>query len=210
MNLKHAESYFAALAKEVETPLVLALTGGIASNILADERTTDDIDFAILRYVKKDWPATETLLRRLAKKHGIAIQYHEDIGRWSMVSFLDWRKHSLPYKKAGMLEVRVLDPYYWSIGKITRGTERDLKDLRAVIRKRGLDWKKLARLWARALRESPISIRLSNVLRQMELFLRESKKNVFEKGYNPEKAVGYFKKLAVRGGRVKAKNRVKL
>jgi hypothetical protein len=187
VKLKDAEAYFTALAREVDTPLVVALTGGMAASILADERTTDDIDFAILRYVKKDWPRTEALLKRLADDRRILVQYSSDIDRWSMVSYLDWKKHSLPYKRKGLVEIRVLDPYYWSIGKITRANGRDLDDLRAVIKKRGLDLKKMARLWVRALRKSPPSADLFNARKQMENFLGES---------SPDNAE-FFKKLVL-------------
>jgi len=196
MRIKDADAYFKALSGEVKTPLVLVLTGGIAAGIMADERTTDDIDFAILRYARKTLPELEALLQRLAKKHGVLIQYSNDIDRWSLVSFLDWKKHSRPYSRQGFLEVRVLDPYYWSIGKITRGIGRDLKDLEAVIRKQKLDWKKLASLWAKALRESPPSSALFNVRKQMENFLGDSKKGVFDSDYDPAGAVAYFRKMS--------------
>jgi hypothetical protein len=194
MKVKDADAYFKALSREVQTPLVLVVTGGIAASILADERSTDDIDFAILRFVRKTLPDLDTLLQRLAKKRGILIQYSADIDRWSSVSFLDWKRHSRLYKRLGLLEVRILDPYYWSIGKITRGTERDLKDLVAVIRKQKLDWKKLTALWARALRKSPPSTALFNVRSQMENFLRSSKKRTFDRTYDRSLAVTYFQK----------------
>jgi hypothetical protein len=195
MRIKHADAYFKALGGELRTPLVLVLTGGIAAGILADERTTDDIDFAILRYTRKILPELEAVLQRLAKKHGILVQYSTDIGRWSSVSFLDWKKHSRPYTHQGFLDVRVLDPYYWSIGKITRGTERDLKDLEAVIRKQKLNWKKLASLWSEALRKSPPSSALFNVRKQMEGFLGRSKKGIFDVHYDASEAAAYFRKL---------------
>jgi hypothetical protein len=195
MRIKDADAYFKALSREVKTPVVLVLTGGIAAGIMADERTTDDIDFAILRYARKTLPELEALLQKLAKKHGILVQYSDDIDRWSPVSFLDWKKHSRPYSSLGSLEVRVLDPYYWSIGKIARGIGRDLKDLEAVIRKQKLDWKKLASLWAKALRKSPPSSALFNVRKQMETFLGDSRNGVFDGDYDPAGAVAYFRKL---------------
>jgi hypothetical protein len=199
MRIRDADAYFEALSREVRTPLVLVLTGGIAAGILADERTTDDIDFAILRYARKTLPELEALLQRLAKKRGILVQYSSDIDRWSSVSFLDWRRHSRPYVRLGLLEVRVLDPYYWSIGKIIRGTDRDLKDLEAVIRKQKLEWRILVALWAKALRHSPPSSALFNVRRQMEGFLKTSKKGTFDKNYDPAGAVVHFQnKLALK------------
>ncbi|HTB23144.1 MAG TPA: DUF6036 family nucleotidyltransferase [bacterium] len=197
MRIKEADAYFKALSKEVQTPLVLVLTGGIAAGIMAAERATDDIDFAILRYARKSLPEIEALLQRLAEKRGILIQYSSDIGRWSSVSFLDWKKHSRPYTRQGFLEVRVLDPYYWSIGKITRGTDRDLKDLEAVIRRQTLDWKKLAALWAKALRKSPPSTALFNVRKQMEGFLVDAQGGIFNGDYDSDEAVAYFRKLLI-------------
>jgi len=194
MKLKDVERYFKALSKKAETPLVIALTGGIAAGILADERSTDDIDFAILRFVKNDWPRMEAELNSLAAKHGILIQFSTDIDRWSMVSYLSWRRHSRSYRRYGKLEVRVLDPYYWSIGKIARATQRDVEDLKAVAKKQKMNWKKMAGLWARALKKSPPSSGLHNVKRQMENFFREAKAGVFGKGYDPEEALLFIRK----------------
>ncbi len=207
MRLREADAYFAALAKEVTTPLVLVLTGGIAAGILADERTTDDIDFAILRYRRDILPQTEALLQRLAQQRGILVQYSTDIARGSSISYLDWQKHSHPYKRSGFVEIRVLDPYYWSIGKIARGTDRDLQDLSAVIRKQALDPAKLARLWAKALKKSPASTARFNVKKQMTAYLSSAGK-AFGKAYDAEKVLALFeralqKKLSNVKGRAK-------
>ncbi len=176
MNTRAVDAFFKAVSQELHTPLVVVLTGGIAASLLGDARVTDDVDFAIQKFVKKHLPSIENTLEQAAKRHGVIIQYSTDIDRWSQVSYLDWSKHSRPHKKFGHLEVRVLDPYYWSIGKIARGMTRDLKDLRAVIKKQKLDLAKLAKLWAKALKNSPSSIMLANVKRQMTAFLTSASK----------------------------------
>ena len=191
MNLKQANVFFASLGDELKTPLVIALTGGMAASLLADPRTTDDIDFAVLKAAKaqKDW---EAVLQKLASRHGVVLQYSEDIDRWSSVSYLDWQKHSRPWKKFENLEVRILEPLYWSIEKIARATQRDILDLEAVLKAQKIPWQKLVTLWARSLRNSPASTSLFNARKQMEGFLKESGGKIWGKSFELEAALKKF------------------
>ena len=184
MRPSEAEIFFAGLGRDLKRPVVIALTGGIAAGLLADPRVTDDIDFAILRAIQAD-EDLEKELQQAARRHKVVLQYSRDIDRWSSVTFLDWKKHSQPWKKFGKLEVRILDPYYWSIGKIARGTEWDLRDLEMVFKAQKMDWKKAAKLWARALRKSPPSSALFNARQRMERFFGSSGKKIWGAKFDP-------------------------
>jgi hypothetical protein len=189
-------AYFRDLGKKLETPVVVAVTGGIAASILADERTTDDIDFAILKGIKQHQEITK-LLDALAEEHGIAVQYSEDIGRWSMIDMLDWRRHSKPYHRFGMLEVRVLEPLYWSIGKVSRGMQRDFDDIVKVFKKKKIPWEKAVRLWSKALRKSPVSESRGQALRQMEDFFTHEGKKVWARTFEPKAALAELRRLTL-------------
>ncbi len=192
MNLAQAESYFNDLGRQLPAQTVIVLTGGIAASLLADARTTDDIDFAVIKPLVRHWDEVSGLLTRLAAKRGIQVQFSEDLDRWSSVTLLDWKKHTRLHRKSGKLEVRILDPLYFSIGKITRGTERDVQDLRAVLRAQKTGWEPLVRLWAKALKKSPRSTALPLVKRQMLAFLKDEGPWVWGKRFKPEEAVGLF------------------
>ncbi len=67
---------------------------------------------------------------------GIQANYAEDIDRWGMVTLLDYRNNTKLYKKYGKLALWVLDPAYWSIGKMTRFIDPDIQDMIQVFRKK--------------------------------------------------------------------------
>jgi hypothetical protein len=193
MILSQAEAYFTELGKRLPAHTVIVLTGGIAASILADARTTDDIDFAVIKPLSKHWDAVSDVLHNMAKKHGIDIYFSEDMDRWSSVTLLDWKKHTKLHRKSGALDVRILDPLYFSIGKIARGTERDLADLEMVFKAQNVDWKPLVKLWAKALKKSPRSAVLPSAKRQMENFLKNSGPEIWGKLFKAEEAVALFR-----------------
>jgi hypothetical protein len=193
MNLQQAEAYFTELGKQLPAQTVIVLTGGIAASLLADARTTDDIDFAVIKPLVKHWDAIAEVLQRLAAKRGIQVQFGEDLDRWSSVTLLDWKKHTRRHRKSGKLEVRILDPLYFSIGKITRGTQRDIEDIVAVFKAQKIGWEPLVRLWARALKKSPRSTAIPLVKRQMRGFLKEEGKAIWKK--DADKALQKFDQL---------------
>jgi hypothetical protein len=193
MNLSQAEAYFTELGKHLPTHTVIVLTGGIAAGILADARTTDDIDFALVKPLVKHWEAVSTLLHKMAKKRGIEIYFSEDMDRWSSVTLLDWKRHHRLHRITGDLEVRVLDPLYFSIGKIARGTQRDVDDIEAVFKAQKVEWKPLVKLWAKALKKSPRSSVLPSAKKQMERFLTESGPKIWGKNFKPSSSIEIFR-----------------
>ena len=192
MNLNQAEAYFTALGKQLPVHTVIVLTGGIAASILADARTTDDIDFALIKPLTQQWDAIALLLKKMAQKHGIDVYFSEDLDRWSSVTLLDWKKHTKLHRKTGALEVRILDPLYFSIGKITRATSRDIQDLKAVLMAQKVGWKPLLKLWAKALKKSPRSTALPTVKKQMENCIKEFGAEIWGKKFKVEEALALF------------------
>lgn len=188
MNLSQAEAYFSELGRRLPAQTVIVLTGGIAASLLADARTTDDIDFAVIKPLVRHWDAVAALLQNMAAKRGIQVQFSEDLDRWGAVSLLDWKRHTRLHRKSGKLEIRILDPLYFSIGKITRGTQRDVDDLVAVLKAQKAGWEPLVKLWAKALKKSPRSTALPLVKRQMLGFLRAQGPTIW-KPFDPDEAV---------------------
>ncbi len=63
-----------------------------------------------------------------------------------------------------------MDPFYWSIGKITRFWDQDLQDLMEVFGNLKPDPLKVAALWQKALKKSPKSSTLFLVKRNALYF----------------------------------------
>jgi hypothetical protein len=105
-------------------------------------------------------------VRGASAETGIYVQYSESVERWSQLAWLEYREHTRLFKRFGPVEVRVLNPPYWSIGKIGRYWDQDVADLVAVFTRQPPDALALATLWSRVLRASPQSTLLASVRRQ--------------------------------------------
>ena len=194
MNLQGILRFFRALEKYFHKPCRVILTGAGAGIIYGKVRATLDLDFAL--DLKGNWKEFQEAARRASLKTGIAVQYAEDIDRWSSITFLDYKKHTRPFKRFGSMEVRVLDPSYWAIGKLARYLDPDIRDLIQVLKKTKTSWKKLARLLGLALRKSPKSTACFLFRRQVEDFLTTYGRQVWGKTYSKEQAIGIFHQSA--------------
>ena len=174
MHPKQTERFFRVLAKELPHPATIIVTGAAAGSLWGHIRPSLDIDFAIMPAGRRKdrWTVIERAVERTIRLTGIAANYAEDIDRWSAISLLDYRRHSLPYQRFGSLNVRLMDPAYWSIGKLSRFLDPDVQDLVAVLKRRRIPARSLVRLWARAIRHSPASAALSQFCKQAEYFIR--------------------------------------
>ena len=195
MSPKQIERFFRTLSRELSQPATVILTGAAAGSLFGHVRASLDIDFAIRpsRPSEALWKQIEAAIARTERLTGIRAQYAEDIDRWSSVSLLDYRRHTRPYRTFGSLRVRLLDPAYWSIGKLGRSLGLDREDLAAVLSRQRVPVSRLVRVWARAIRQSPRSAALTQFRDQVEGFLRRDGKRVWGRRFDPAKSIAMFR-----------------
>ena len=164
----------------------------MAGIVLGSVRPSMDIDFEI------EFESPEKIdeaIRAVSARLNLPAQYSENIQGWSQISYLNYRESSLLYKKFGKIEVRVMAPENWTIGKMTRYLPLDIMDISFVLKKRSIDWKPLVNIWARALKQSPLSDRSREFKDHVMDFLGKEGKKIWGKAFQPEKAVDEFDDL---------------
>lgn len=198
MDPKGIDRFFKGVAKEFKEEAVIILTGAAAGSILGGARPSMDIDFGVELRKKdpKSWKNLAAAIEKSGGLSGVTTDYSEDIDRWGSVTLLDYKKHARPYKKIGSLTLKVLEPAYWSIGKMTRYIQPDIEDMREVFKKRKVPVAGLTRLWGKALRASPLSDSLSLFRKQVEHFLRTYGPQIWGKGFDAPKSIARFHKSA--------------
>lgn len=199
MRKNTIDLFFLELDRALSKPASVILTGAVAGALYGNVRPSIDIDFEI-RLKGKATPtrdeALRILIREASSKLGIASNYSDDISHWSMIDYLDYRKTSIPYKRIGQIDVRLIAPEHWTIGKMTRFLEIDVKDMVKVIKKKRLPAGPLISLWARALRASPLSLTKGQFRRNVETFLNIHGKTLWGAAFDKQKAIHDFRKSA--------------
>jgi len=198
MTRAQIDAFFRVFAEQWGGKGIVLLTGAAAASIWGHVRPSVDIDFAVQlkRRGRSVWGKLEDAIDRTVRLTGIQANYAEDIDRWGLITLLDYRRHTRPYRRFGPLEVRLLDPAYWSIGKMTRYLDPDVRDMIQVFKRQNVAADHLARLWGRALKRSPRSTALSQFRRQVEHFLRSHGRAVWGREFAPERALRRFYKEA--------------
>jgi hypothetical protein len=207
----------ATLAAELDRPARAYVTGAAAAALWGCVRPSLDVDLGLVltarrkarRGVRPDgpssqepssvdasWDVVERAVARACGATGIAASVAEDIDRWGMITLLDYRETSHRYRRFGRLEVRLLDPLHWSIGKLTRFLDADVHDVIAVFRARRVDARAAARLWGRAVRASPASTTQFTFRRHVEGFLRAHGRAIWGRAFDAEACVGHFQRAA--------------
>lgn len=161
-------------------------------------RPSLDVDFAIqpVRGDSKRWTHIEEAIQRTRQLTGISAQYAQDIDRWGAISLMDYQRHTRPYRKFGKIEVRLLDPLYWSIGKITRYLEPDIQDLIAVFKNQNTPIDLVAKIWGKALKSSPPSDACFRFRQHVENFLKIYGTRIWGKRFDFDAAMEKFRKAA--------------
>jgi len=197
MSRRQIARFFQVLSKELEERVTVVLTGAAAGSLLGHVRPSLDIDFAVRpsRTSRRAWQRIEEAIERTVRLTGIQANFAEDIDRWGPISLMDYLRHTRPYRRFGTLNVRVLDPAYWSIGKLSRYLEPDVRDLVSVLRRQRVPANRVVRVWARALRASPRSMALPQFRRQAEDFLRACGRAIWGTPFDPEGAIRLFHRL---------------
>lgn len=202
MNKRQIDRFFRVLDTELQHEAGVVLTGAAAGAILGSVRPSMDIDFEIgfSNPGEVEWEQVEAAISNTGNRTGISANFAEDIDRWGMITMLDYRKNTTLYRKYGKLTVRVLDPAYWSIGKMTRFIDPDIQDMIQVFRIKKPPVQKLLKVWGRALEASPRSAELAVFRSHVESFLKFYGKKIWGVRFDPDKSIREFHKAAgIRG-----------
>ena len=195
MRKNLTDLFFLELSKKTTEETEMIVTGAVAGAFFGHSRPSLDIDFEIRPRKEKDRAYLEYLdgvIREISSRLKVDTNYGEDISRWSMIDYLDYRKKTIPYKKMGRLDIRLMAPEYWSIGKMTRFFEIDIQDMVQVIKKRKLDADAMVRLWARALKASPMSLAKRDFIIHVKLFIKSYGKKAWGKSFNADRTIKKF------------------
>lgn len=197
MTPRVIERFFRTLAQEFGEPATVIVTGAAAGSLWGHIRPSQDIDFgAQIGGDPTGWERFQAAVNRTAQRTGIQVNYAEDIDRWSSITLLDYRRHTVPYRRFGKLSVRLIDPVYWSIGKLGRYFDLDVDDIVTVLRRKHMPAASTIRVWAKALRASPRSTAVIQFRSQVEHFLRTYGPAIWGRKFDAEAAVQHFHRAA--------------
>jgi len=194
MNRRQVDTFFRVLAEQSNEKVTILLTGAAAGAVWGHVRPSVDVDFAVQLRTgeKKSWEKVAAAIKRTVQLTGIQANYAEDIDRWGLITLLDYKRRTLPYRRFGLLQVRLLDPAYWSIGKMTRYLDPDVRDMVQVFKRQKVPADRLARLWGAALKKSPRSAALFQFRRQVEDFLQTYGSTIWGKKFDAGKTLRLF------------------
>jgi len=196
MKPRDIERFFSALAKAWPHSTDVVIIGGAAAVLDGSTRPTFDIDFEVAfgepRSVE-DPEMFASALHRAEVASGVEGQFTEDIGAWSPITLPPWRRSVRPWKQFGPIKVRVLDPAFYAVTKLRRGTESDFNDLILVARRHRLNWRRLAILCGLSARLSPSSTVLRGFVRRVEYLFVEHGKTIWGAKFDSGPAVKMFR-----------------
>ncbi len=205
MKVRDVDVFFEELSYRIDFRLEVILTGGAAAILFGVRRATYDIDFEIHLLEKTNkkiqWEHIQASLEKVSSVTRITPQYADDMDRWSTIA-LPFKK-SIPYKTFGKINVRILEPSLWAVGKLTRFLSSDVSDLVTVLKSQTKRGDVCARLWGQALAKSPPSPSLSIFKKQVDRFLDEYAKTIWGAKANPENLKKIFLQAARGGRRIK-------
>ena len=199
MRKKDIDLFFQELDRELGSRADIILVGASAGALMGHIRPSVDIDFEIRLKSRKTRQAQaklESAILRVSRRAGVAVNYSEDISRWSMVSYLNYRKTAVPYKRIGRLNIKLIAPEYWTIGKMTRFLELDIKDMIKIIKIKKLGPRKLVKLWSRALKASDLSLELGQFRSHVAYFISKYGHRLWGRHLNLKKLMDDFSRAA--------------
>lgn len=185
MKPQDIDRFFEDLGRRLGRPIQILLTGGAAAILQGVSRATFDIDFEVhfkktppgRAEMKTGWDAVQKAIAETSRATGIVAQYSEDIDHWSSIAMPV--KDSRLYRRFRKVEVRLLDPAVWAIGKLARYLASDIQDLRTVLKKADKSPRRTVKLWGAALGISPPSSSQSTFPRQVERFLENHAREIW-------------------------------
>ena len=188
MQKRQIDLFFRELDKALGKKAEIILLGASAGSLMGHIRPSFDIDFEI-RFGKSHRSGPKTVEEKIlqtARKAKVAVNFSENVDHCSMISYLDYRKTALPYKKFGKLNVKLIAPAYWTIGKMARYYALDAKDIAAIIKRKKLKPGPLVRLWKRALQSSDLSLELGQFRKHAAHFLKTYGRKLWGKKFSHE------------------------
>ena len=198
MNPRRIERFFLVLAREFRGPATIIVTGAAAGALWGRLRPSQDIDFGVrlLGRGPARWERFANAVDRAARHTGLQVNYAEDIDRWGSITLLNYRRHTVSYRRIGRLQIRLLEPAYWAIGKLSRYFALDVEDVARVLPHTRTPAATAIRVWGRALRASPHSVAITQFRTQVEHFLRTYGRGIWGKTFDVEAAVRQFYRAA--------------
>lgn len=198
MKPKDIDLFFARLGNDIPFSITIILTGGGAGILEGVSRATRDLDFQIV--LKKTTPESLEAFRRaiqkVEEKTRIAAQYETNIETWSSIVWPEPKPKSYRYKRFGRVEVRILDPLWWSIGKIARYLAHDVSDVVTVFKTMRVSPRRAAKAWGRALGRSPLSNAQPIFQRQAIQFFGQHARQIWGRRTDPKTLQELFLKTA--------------
>ncbi len=198
MTRQQIDRFLATLAKELAAPARAFVTGASAATLWGRVRGSRDIDLGLEMRGKSPlpWTSVQAAIDRTSHRTGIPTNIAEDIDRWGMITLLDYKRSSRLYRKFGKLEVRLLNPVNWSIGKLTRFIDSDITDVAKVFGALAVPAAAAARTWGRALRASPASSAQFLFRRNVETFFKNEGKGIWGPTFDAAAALRAFERAA--------------
>ena len=177
MKVSDIHSFFEDLDRRLAEGVQVVLTGGAAAILQGTSRATFDIDFELRLKRGGNWDRVQQAIAETSTATGITAQYGEDIDRWSSIAMPG--RESRLYKRFGKVEVRLLNPSLWAIGKLARYLSSDVEDLRIVLKRTKTQPKALAKVWGKALGTSPASSSQATFRKQVENFFTQYAREIW-------------------------------
>lgn len=195
MKTSEIEFFFRELDRRVSFPVQVILTGGAAAAVFGVGRPTQDIDFevhvkVVPRKRPQAWQELQKHLQEVGRITQITPEFSEDIDRWSSIALPE--RKSQPWIRIGKVDVRVLTPALWAVGKLGRYLSSDEGDLAAAFERIKSDPSKLAHLWGRALGLSPASSAQDLFRRHVKQFFEKYAVKLWGQGIDPGKLMDVF------------------
>ena len=199
MKQRQIDLFFKILNAELEKKAEVILIGASAGSLMGHVRPSADIDFEVRLKSSRSAKVKANLASAIGKAAavaGVAVNYSENVGGWSRINYLDYRKTALFYKTFGKIRVKIIAPSYWTIGKMARFLELDIQDMVKIIRSKKIPLKVLIRVWAKALRSSDLSLELGQFRDHVFYFLKRHGVRLWGKSFDFDRSRKSFMKQA--------------